>query len=179
MSKIEVRAVSDGPDQVSDLSAVQDLCRSFRTWLYQRYRDDHASIDAYYDPQQYEQLLGDLPALHAPPGGAILLAKLDGEPAGCVMLSRFDCAVCEMKRLFVAPEYRGRGVAGALCGALFVAAKQAGYRIMRLDTGPFHHEAKALYGKLGFFVRDAYYDPGPEWRNRLVFMECKLTEDGE
>jgi len=158
----------------SDLEAVKDLCREFRLWLYERYADDHASIDQYYNPAQFESLLEKLTILHAKPDGVILLAKHNNEVAACVMLSKFDASSCEMKRLFVKPEKRGYGIATELCNALFETAKANHYEFMRLDTGEFHHEALSLYERLGFKRRDAYYDPGPVWRNRLIYMEKPL-----
>ncbi len=157
-----------------NLEAVKGLCRQFRAWLYERYSDDKAAIDQYYNPIQFESLLEKLPSLHAKPEGTILLATHAGEAAGCVMLSKFDKTICEMKRLFVAPEKRGQGVATALSDALLKAAIASGYTLMRLDTGPYHHEALKLYDQLGFKRREAYYDPGPTWRDRLIFMEREL-----
>ncbi len=159
-----------------NLEDVKDLCRNFRLWLYERYSDDKEAIDQYYNPVQFEGLLEKLPVLHQKPEGSILLARLNGVAAGCVMLSKMDASICEMKRLFVAPDMRGQGVATALSQVLFQRAIDCGYSTMRLDTGPFHHEALALYDGLGFKRRDAYYDPGPTWRDRLIFMEMQLSQ---
>jgi GNAT superfamily N-acetyltransferase len=157
---------------LDDLAAVRELCRTFRCWLFERY--DEALVEGFYPAAEFEALLADLPRLHAPPEGAILLARLDGAPAGCGMLARFADGVCEMKRLFVGASARGRGVGRALCEALVETARRAGYRTMRLDTGPLHHEALALYETMGFAVRPSYYDPGPEWRDKHVCMERAL-----
>ena len=158
----------------ANLSAVQDLCRLFRLWLFERYPEDRDKIDAYYNPDAYEKLLADLPVLHGPPDGTILLAKADKVACGCVMLSRVDATRCEMKRLFVDPGQRGTGAGSALCEALLHSAKTSGYETMVLDTGPLHHEAKALYVKFGFSPCTAYYDPGVEWRDKLLFMQRDL-----
>ena len=77
------------------------------------------------------------------------------------MMSKLDDRSREMKRLFVAPEFRGRGIDDALCATLFAAAREARYLSMHLDTGPFHTEARVLYAKLGFVECGAHYDPGP------------------
>lgn len=158
----------------ADHAAVRDLCRDFRAWLYERYADMREGIDAYYAPDRFESLLARLPELHRPPAGAILLARLDERPAGCAMLARLDDDVVEMKRLFVRREARGAGVARRLCEAAIDRARAAGYRTMRLDTGPRHDEALALYERLGFRRRSAYYDAGDFWRDKLVFMERPL-----
>jgi GNAT superfamily N-acetyltransferase len=171
-TKIDIREVKEG----SDLNAVRALCRSFRTWLYERYPDDREALEVYYRPKAYEDLMARLGELHAPPEGTIFLATVDGSPGGCVMLSKLEDGVCEMKRLFVSHEFRGHGLGRRLCQALLNTAAALGYRCMRLDTGPLHHEAQALYGGLGFTVRSAYYDPGPELRDRMVYMERDLTD---
>lgn len=158
----------------ANLFSVQDLCRSFRLWLFERYPEDRDKIDAYYNPHAYERLLADLPVLHGPPDGTILLAKVGNAACGCVMLSRVDATRCEMKRLFVDPGQRGTGAGRALCETLLTSAKTIGYETMVLDTGPLHHEAKALYAKFGFSPCGAYYDPGDEWRDKLLFMERNL-----
>ncbi len=170
-ARIDIREALDGPD----LEAVRALCRSFRAWLYERYPEDRDAVDAYYSPDVFEGFLARLPTLHGPPDGAILLATADGRPAGCVMLRKFEGDICEMNRLFVATKQRGHGIGLVLCKALLATAARMGYRSMRLDTGPLHHEAQALYSGLGFAVREAYYDPGPELRDKLVFMERDLT----
>ncbi len=172
MTIVEIReAVSN-----ADHEAASGLCRSFREWLYERYPDDRDLIDLYYNPQTFEQLLVELPVIHAPPDGAILLAWIDGDPAGCVMLHKIDDGICEMKRLFVSPEQRGHGLGVALGEAALTRARNAGYHSIWLETGPLHHEAQALYLRLGFTVRDAYYDPGPDWRDKLIFMERALGD---
>lgn len=174
MPAITITEVTHGPD----LDAVRDLCRQFREWLYQRYPDDHDLIDAYYNPSDFEQLLSELNVIHAPPQGAILLARADGEPAGCVMMKKFDDGICEMKRMYVDPAYRGLGLGMKLGETLFSNAVKAGYKTMLLETGPFHHEAQALYAKLGFTERNAYYDPGPQWIDKLIYMERDLPHKG-
>jgi GNAT superfamily N-acetyltransferase len=160
----------------ADLDAVRDLCRSFRDWLYERYPDERDLIDLYYDPKTFEQLLIDFPVIHARPDGAILLARLGGEPAGCVMLRKFDDGIAEMKRLFVSPDHRGHGVGVALGEASLRQARRAGYHSIWLETGPLHSEAQVLYKRIGFTLRDPYYDPGPEWRDKLIFMERELSD---
>jgi ribosomal protein S18 acetylase RimI-like enzyme len=158
----------------ADHAAVRELCRAFRRWVSDRYPHQLDVLEAYYPADEFEALLAQLPEIHAPPKGAILIARVDGATAGCVMLSPLEDGACEMKRLFVVESARGKGVARALCGALFDAARAAGYRAMRLDTGPLHHEAQALYRSLGFRERAPYYDAPPLLRETLVFMERPL-----
>ena len=85
-----------------------------------------------------------------PPGGAFLLARLDGRPAGCGGFSRFDETAAELRRMYVTPEARGRGVAKALLAWLLHDARKAGYRRVRLETGNRQEEALGLYRSAGF-----------------------------
>jgi GNAT superfamily N-acetyltransferase len=156
------------------ISAVQDFCRAFRSWLYERYPDDLATVDIYYNPTTFEALLARLPELHARPQGAMFLARLDGAPVGCVMQQHNAPGIVEMKRLFVSEAARGHGVGAALCAASMAQAKADGYQTMRLDTGKYQREALALYQRLGFVERDPYYEVTPTLAALLRFFERPL-----
>ncbi len=94
--------------------------------------------------------VAELPGEYAPPGGCLLLATFRRRPAGCVGLSRAEDGACKMKRLFVRPEYRGRGIGRALALAAIEEARRIGYPRMRLYTFRFMREAIVLYRTLGF-----------------------------
>jgi putative acetyltransferase len=100
--------------------------------------------------QGFDRELAALPGRYAPPSGRLLLARVDGVPAGCVALRELGDRICEMKRLFVRPELHGRGVGRRLVCAIIEEGRAAGYETMRLDTVPSMRAAMVLYESLGF-----------------------------
>jgi putative acetyltransferase len=112
-----------------------------------------------------------LPGEYAPPRGRLLLALHDEQPAGCAALRPLDSALCEMKRLYVRPAFRGKEIGRRLAQAIIDEACQAGYQRMRLDTLRTMTGAFALYQSLGFTAIEPYGRTPPE---RAVFMERTL-----
>jgi putative acetyltransferase len=101
--------------------------------------------------QNFDKELAGLPGDYAPPKGRLLIAYLDAEPAGCVALHEFERGISEMKRLYVRPAFRGKRVGWALAKGVIEAARESGYKRMRLDTVPSEMaDAVKMYGRLGF-----------------------------
>lgn len=114
--------------------------------------------------QGFEEELAELPGKYAPPTGALLLARVDGAAAGSVALRRLEPGICEMKRLYVRPEFRGARIDGvsigrALAEGIVAKARGLGYERMRLDTvAETMGVAMRLYRSMGFVEIGGYYE---------------------
>jgi putative acetyltransferase len=106
--------------------------------------------------QDFERELKGLPGEYGPPGGTILISCAGDLVLGCAALRPLGQGICEMKRLFVRPGFRGRAVGRGLAEAVIAEAVARGYRKMRLDTVPAMLEAIALYRSLGFRPIEPY-----------------------
>jgi len=113
----------------------------------------------------------NLPGPYAPPEGTLLVATLAGNPAGCVAFKRLDEGTCEVKRMFVDPAFRRRGVARALMVRLLEDASTRGYRRVRLGTLHTMTAAQALYRDLGFVEIPRYR---PNEHTDTMFFEKNL-----
>ena len=112
------------------------------------------------DFQGYKSELSSLPGIYSPPEGSLLLALDKGRAAGCAALKKIGDVKeknCEMKRLFVKPEYRGNNLGRKLAAMIIEEAVKKGYRTMYLDTLERLEAAMKLYSSLGFTKTDPYY----------------------
>ena len=149
------------PAQSDDhLLAARQLCLEYADFL---------GVDLCF--QGFQQELDGLPGEYAPPDGLLLLAIEDDEPVGCVAVRDLGDSICEMKRLYLQPGHRGKGLGRKLAEAIIAEARAIGYKKMRLDSLTSLKEAAALYRSLGFVEIAAYrYNPLPD----AVFMELVL-----
>ena len=138
---------------ISPVSTTQDLAAVAA--LFEAYA---ASLGVDLSYQGFEDALANLPGKYAPPAGSLLLARGgDDEALGCVGVRPLAKGVCEMKRLYVAPDARGCGLGRALAEAAIHAARERTYRELRLDSLPTMTSASALYRDLGFAEIAPYY----------------------
>lgn len=122
--------------------------------------------------QGFDQELAALPGGYTPPTGRLTLATQGDETAGCVALHLLDAEHCEIKRLYVRPQFRGRGLGLHLAERIIADAHQIGYKYLRLDTvEPVMRTAVAMYRRLGF-VEIAPYRPNPI--QGALYMELQL-----
>ena len=138
------------------------------------FREYARSLDFNLCFQSFDKELDALPGRYAPPQGRLILCRVNGAAAGCIAVKplRTD-GLCEMKRLFVRPKFRGKGIGLKLAARIIEDAKRIGYRAMRLDTITGHMNAAiAMYRSLGFKEIPPYYDnPVPN----ATFFELTLT----
>lgn len=125
--------------------------------------------------QGFDQELAGLPGDYAPPHGRLLLATSNGDPAGCVALHRLAEHICEMKRLYVRPEFRGKGLGRKLAKKIIAESRQLGYKKLRLDTvEPVMKMAVAMYRTLGFREIPPYRQNPIEG---ALYMELQLSKE--
>lgn len=136
------------------------------------FKEYEASLGISLCFQNFEQELADLPGDYAPPRGRLLLAREDDQLLGCIALRPVGPTACEMKRLFVRPEFRTRRLGRVLVEAIIEEARKIGYTHMRLDTMPGRMDrAIALYRALGFVEIPPYYSTPVD---TTTFMELDL-----
>jgi GNAT superfamily N-acetyltransferase len=138
--------------------------------MFQEY---HSELPPQIRTLHFDQELETLPGKYALPHGALLLASVGGEPAGCVGLRPFPEVeqACEMKRLYVRPAFRGDKLGILLVQQIIDEARERRYARLRLDTHPpTMQSAVALYRRFNFVVVSEVTNPVPE----LVYMELKL-----
>ena len=150
----------NGPDE---LAVIRTLFHEYARSL---------EIDLEY--QGFTAEVSGLPGAYAPPFGALLLARHDDGPAGCVALRRLREEVCEMKRLFVRPQHRGTGLGARLVQSAIETGRALGYAEMWLDTLPSMLGAHRLYESLGFHEIAPY---GESFAPGSRFYGIRLSPD--
>jgi putative acetyltransferase len=149
-----------------DVQSVQQLFREYSAWL---------GVNLCF--QNFDKELAELPGEYVPPSGRLWLAIENERVAGCVALRKIGEGTGEMKRLYVRPEFRGKGSGRTLTEAIIAAAGEIGYKRLRLDTLPGKmDQAIAMYRSLGFKDIEKYYDNPYE---AAAYMELILDQHRE
>jgi ribosomal protein S18 acetylase RimI-like enzyme len=138
------------------------------------FREYVASLAEDISFQNVDDEVATLPGKYARPAGVVLIARDGADAVGAVAYRMVEPGVCEMKRLYVRPAFRGTGLGRELANELIADARLRGYRTMLLDTLASMASARALYRDLGFARVAPYYDnplPG------VMYMALELSED--
>ena len=136
------------------------------------FKEYEAAIGVSLCFQNFDQEVAGLPGNYAPPSGRLFLAYLGAQPAGCIALRKQTDSICEMKRLFLRPEARGKHVGRKLVETIIDEARAIGYKRMRLDTMIGRMDAAiALYRTVGFEEIPPYYETPI---GSTLFLELKL-----
>jgi len=138
----------------SHTDTIRDLFAEYTQMLI----NGDSTFREYLKLQNYEDELAHLEKKYGLPDGRLYLLLADGVPAGCIGLRKIDPITCELKRLYVKPQFRGHKLGELLVGQIIADAKLIGYHRMRLDTLPFLTTAIALYKRCGFYEIPQYLD---------------------
>jgi putative acetyltransferase len=133
--------------------------------------DTQTALDLYFASGQEE-----LPGEYAPPCGRMFLATYSAKAAGCGAFRRMSPESCEMKRMYVRPEFRGKQVGWQLATIVILTAQEAGYSTMRLESTTYSNRANALYSALGFTACQPYHATPEAFREIIVSMELHLVK---
>ncbi len=131
----------------NDMTAVERLFRQYQQWL---------NVDLFF--QGFEKELAELPGCYARPEGSILLAQHENQFIGCVAVRPHEGQQAELKRLFVQPDFHGRGIGKRLFIAAMEKAMVKGYTSIVLDTLPSMQTAQSMYKTYGFRSTEPYCD---------------------
>ena len=129
----------------SDIAAVRQLFEAYSAFL---------PVDLTL--QQIDTEVASLPGSYAAPRGALFLARADNFAAGCIGLRPFSGSVREVKRLYVVPAFRGRGLARSLVSAAIAAGRSIGYEALVLDSLDSIQTAISLFRSFGFEPTEPY-----------------------
>ena len=157
----------------ADIASIQELFREYATWAFALVPGSQTSAPTW---QGFDEELATLPGVYAPPAGRLLLARQDGQHAGCVCLKGHDAATSELKRLYVRPALRGHDIGRQLVTRLVAEARHAGYQRIVLDSHHSMTKAHAIYESVGFRRVSAPADFPEHLKPEVVFMECDLRQ---
>jgi len=150
-------------ESAKDIQIIKELFLEYAKWL-----------DFPLCFQGFDEELATLPGKYSKPEGRLYIAYWDNKTAGCIGLRKISDGICEMKRLYLRPEFRGKKIGNRLVEKIIEDAKIEGYLFMRLDTiNERMGNAVEIYKNYGFKEIEAYYEnPEPH----TLYMELDLTK---
>jgi len=160
-----IRGAAPGVDD----DAVATLMVAYLTWAIERLASEHGVDEPPTDPSLVREGLAN----YRPPAGRLLLAECDGQPVGVGALRTLRTGVVEVKRMYVAPDWRNRHVGSAILDRLLDQAGELGATTVLLDTCRFMTEAQQLYRSRGFVERPPYQgtEIPPRLQDHWIFFE--------
>ncbi len=160
------------------LEHVITLSQKYVNWMMAEIRDYYPDLDIneFASEHTYDDIRQKFPGEHVPPKGCLLIALNDGAVCGCIGIGRLSAAICEMRTLYVRPEYRGMGVGKILAEACLNEAQKMGYRTVRLDTLAFMEGAQTLYRSMGFYAIEPYLELSTSLKQHIRFFERQLSD---
>lgn len=172
MTEILVRMARDE----NDIEAARTLCEEWLDWHWKNYPPDWPTgADHPMDPEKFRATLHDLPELHKRPLGGILVASVNGNPAGCVMYLPAGPGVAEFKRMFVSVAGRGNGLGRKLLEGMFEQMVADGYESVFFSSATFLTHARTMYENAGFVGMPHPQDFPGAWRDKVYFMKRALV----
>lgn len=181
MTGIDVRLARDN----ADFETARQLCQEWFDWHWENYPDDWPTESDPEWPTDIEHPMGskifltilkELPERHKRPGGGILIAYLDGVPAGCVMYSEAGPGAAEFHRMFVSVEARGHSLGQKLLESMFEQMVADGYKRVFFSSAAFLKHARTMYRNAGFIDMAHPHGFPKAWRDKVYFMERSLEE---
>ncbi len=153
------------------------LAQEYVTWMTAEIRRHYPelNINEFASEHAYDNIRKKFPGEHTPPDGGLFVAYSDGKTCGCIALARLTPTICEMRTLYVRPDFRGLNIGKQLAQASINEARKLGFTHMRLDTLKFMTSAQTLYRALGFYDIEPYIDMSPALKQYIYFFECRLT----
>lgn len=180
MKEIHVRLAKDG----ADINTARKLCQEWFDWHWENYPEDWPTesdpewptdIEHPMGPKIFQTILKDLPERHKRSGGGILVAHLNGNPAGCVMYNEAGPGVAEFHRMYVSVEARGNGLGLKLLESMFEQMVADGYTRVFFSSAAFLTHARAMYSDAGFVDMEHPQGFPSAWRDKVYFMERSLV----
>jgi len=161
---------AETPEQIQRF---QELVAEYKAWDIEISGKMGLNVEALLE-FDYKESVSELVAEFAPPNGRLLLATFGGQVAGCAGLRRLSREIGEIKRVYVRPAFRRKGLGRELIEAVIAAARLIGYRKLRLETASFFEGAQALYRSLCFDLIEPYREIPVVMKHLTFFMELSL-----